>query len=383
MDFAYLVPAAIGQLDLLANIVPVDEAVASGSLTEEQIAKLALIADVRTYATEVMGLNVDGNYTSFYDAGEDPVAINVSASAKDAFAPKIWTFPLVGQVPYLGYFDLSAAAAKRDELTREGLDVFTYEIDAYSGIGFFPNPILSPMLRRSDIALADTVLHELLHSTIWRANDTPFNESMATFFGRHGAVNYFRDRFPDQPDLVAAANNAFQDGDRFNEFAFDLYTELDAYYRSNVSRSAKIIGREDIFEAARRRFASEVHQTLNFPANYDWVQDLPSNNAFMLGVRRYNLELDVFEQVFAATGDDWPASVNVFWQAASADDAYGFLRNWLSIRGLRDSPASSIEAANLAKPEIRTPSEWSTTGAPIARRGVCQCHLATTIIRPE
>ncbi len=49
----------------------------------------------------------------------------------------------------------------------------------------------------------------------------------------------------------------------------------------------------------------------------------------MLGVRRYNLDLDVFEQVFAATGEDWAQSLELFRTAATESDPYAYLRSWL------------------------------------------------------
>ena len=51
----------------------------------------------------------------------------------------------------------------------------------------------------------------------------------------------------------------------------------------------------------------------------------------MLAERRYNLDLGVFEQVYAATGNDWATALSVFRRAAdSPDDPYAPLRAWLA-----------------------------------------------------
>ena len=97
-----------------------------------------------------------------------------------------------------------------------------YPIDAYSGIGYFVNPILSPMLERAELDLIDTVIHELLHNTIWRANDTSYSESLATFVGRRGTLSYIADRMADDPDKLAEATQKAEDTDRYNDFALDL-----------------------------------------------------------------------------------------------------------------------------------------------------------------
>ena len=330
VDWGYIFAAAVGQIDLLHGSVPISQATTSDALTSEQRTKLQLIRDARIYAHEIIGLNVGNNYALFYDSGGEPVAFNVSACRKDAFEPQLWTFPVVGTVPYLGFFDRQAADAKFDELAAEQLDVFMYEIDAYSGLGYFPSVVLSPMLQRLQISLAETVFHELLHSTIWRPNDVTFNESLATFVGRTAAIEYTANRYPEQPELVQNAIGQFEDVDRFSDFMLTVFNELDSFYSSDLPSEAKIAGRESIYQTARDRFAAEVQPLMNHPGTYEWVRNLPTNNAWLLGVRRYNLDLDVFQDVFTATGEDWPASLQLFRAAAAEPDPYAYLRTWLT-----------------------------------------------------
>lgn len=377
VDFGYLLPAAAGQLELIQKTIPIDEAISSGNLTTEQIAKLELIRDVRAFAATEIGLNVENNYTMFYDAGDQPVAINVSASRKDRLAPKLWSFPIVGTVPYLGFFDVDAAMQRRAKLESEDWDVFTYEIDAYSAVGFFPNPVLSPMLERDDISLVDTVLHELLHSTVWRSNDTPFNESLATFVGRHGAESYFASRFPDQTEFIQTAFDQFEDVDRFSQYMLEVVGELEAYYDSELSSNTKITGREEIVRRSAVRFMQEVLPLMNHPDPFDWVGDhLPVNNAWFLGIRRYNLDLSVFEAVFEATGHNWPASIQVFRQAAADASPYQYLRQWAVDHA---DVGSSAAAKSVSDNGVRP----SPNSHPPVQRGPCSGTLHRTLIATE
>ncbi len=379
VDFAYLIPAAAGQINLLLRSVPIKEAIEDGGLTEEQAAKLRLIQDARAYARDVIGLNVRNNYTRFYNSAGRPVAFNVSASRKDAFEPWLWRFPIVGTVPYLGYFNRAAADAKADELASRALDVFVYEIDAYSGLGFVPNLVLSPMLERSDISLVETVFHELLHSTVWRQNATSFNESLATFFGRVGTIKYLADRYPDRPEVIQETFELFEDSDRFSDAMLTLFNDLDSFYSSNLSSNAKVAGREVVYQAARERFATEVQPLMNQPESYDWVGDLPTNNAWMLGFRRYNLDLEVFDLAFTEVGEEWSESLRLFQAATDASDPYAYLRTWLA----------SVMANRLAqKGQARSVDIQGRTGPPFlprqeVSRGPCPGRLATTILRPE
>ena len=379
VDLAYLIPAAAGQIKLLWRSVPIGVAIGDGHLTGDQVAKLEAIQHARAYARDVMGLSVENNFTKFYDSGGKPVAFNVSACRKDAFKPRLWRFPIVGTVPYLGFFERAAADAKFDQLAGEGLDVFMYEIEAYSGLGYIPNLVLSPLLERSEIQIVETILHELLHSTIWRPNDTSFNESLATFYGRTGTVEYLADRYPDHPELVQEAIGLFEDTDRYTDFMLTLFNDLDTFYSSDLATEDKIAGREAVYQAGRDRFATEVQHLMNRPERYDWVRNLPTNNAWMLGVRRYNLDLEVFQQVFTATGRDWVASLQVFRDAAGRSDAYGYLRAWLTSHD--EVPQLQLSDTCMALTEHR---EQSPPSAPQRTpRGPCPARLATTILCPE
>jgi len=373
VDWAYIVAAASGQIDILNYSMPLSQAVESAALTSEQRSKLELIHDARVYAHDIIGLTVKDNFTLFYDSGGEPVAFNVSASRKDAFEPRTWTFPIVGTIPYLGFFDRQAATAKYNELAMEQLDVFMYEVDAYSGLGFFPSVVLSPMLERSEISLADTVFHELLHSTIWRPNDVSFNESLATFVGRTAALEYLAHRYPEAPELLQYASDQFADGDRFNDFMLSLFNELDGFYSTDLSAETKIATREALYQAGRDRFAAEIQSLMNHPDAYEWVQDLPTNNAWLLGVRRYNLDLDVFQDAFTETGEDWSASLQLFRAAAAAPDAFVYLRSWLtesqtttSTKSNRDGNTGSGQTTYAARQE--------------SSRGLCPSRLPKTLV---
>jgi len=343
-DVPYLLGAAAGQLELLAKAKPIDDAIASGDLPPATEAKLSVILDVREYAGRVLSLHVGNNFQKWYDSQGKPVLFNISASRKDAFAPYTWTFPFVGSFPYIGYFNGTAANKEYHKLVADGYDAWMYEVDAYSGISLVPNLILSPMLKRPDISIVETVIHELLHSTVWKANATSFNESLATFYGRTGAIHYLRDRYPDNPELIQEAMDYYEDTDRLSNFLLSVYDDLDTLFQSDLTSQEKVDGRAEVIAAADQRFVDEVLPLMHVPENYQWATDLPINNAWMLGIRRYNLELGVFQQVFEATGEDWDAALAWFQAASKADDPYAYLQERLANPGA----SSTGTATNLS-----------------------------------
>lgn len=327
----YAVHLAAGQLEIQGQVQPIADVLASGRLSDDDEDKLRLIVSAREYARDVMGLNAGSSYTTFYDTAGDPLAWNLSAARRDKLEPKTWTFPFVGEVPYLAFFDEDFLTRIKNQLIAEGYDTMSYELDAYSTLGLFDDPVRSTMLRRGTLSLADTIIHELLHNTIWRQNNTNFNESLATFVGRQGAVEFLTAEFGADSGWAETAIAYYADTDITNEFLLDLYADLEAFYAQPISTEEKIAGREAVFQAARERFVAEVQPTLTFPDVFDYLAALPTSNAWMLAHYRYNLDLTLFADVYLATNLNWPATLDVYRAAAEAQgDPFEYLANWLA-----------------------------------------------------
>jgi predicted aminopeptidase len=327
----YVTHLASGQLGIQGGTEPITAVLESGRLTDDEQAKLELMVKARQFAADEMGLNVGGSYATFYDTQGDPLAWNLSAARRDALVPVTWTFPIVGEVPYLAFFDEAYLRREEQRLLDQGYDTETYELDAYSTLGVFEDPVRSTMLRRGSLSLVETVIHELLHNTVWRPNETVFNESLATFVGRQGAIAFLAAEFGEDSGWPDVARAFYADLESVNAFLLELYAELEAYYAQDIPAGQKIAGREAVFQAARERFTSEVLPTLSFPESFGGYADLPTNNAWMLANYRYNLDLDVIEAVYIANGTDWRAALDVFGAAAAAPgDPFQYLRDWLA-----------------------------------------------------
>ncbi len=328
---SYVLHLAEGQLQVQGHVRPIDDVLAAGQLSDEDAAKLRLIVQARDYAGQTMGLTVGRSYTTFYDTGQDPQAWNLSAARKDALVPKTWTFPVMGEVPYLAFFNEKYMHAVEQQLLDEGYDTMTYELDAYSTLGIFDDPVRSAMLQRDVISLSETVIHELLHNTVYSANNTSFNESLATFVGRQGAVEFLRTEYGPDSELPSVAIAFYADTDAVNTFLMQLYANLQDYYAQPLSRAEKIAGREAVFQVGRDQFAADVQPTLHYPGVFVNYANFPTSNAWMLINYRYNLDLDVFAAVYAATDHDWAAALDVYRAAAAASgDPFDYLRNWVA-----------------------------------------------------
>lgn len=312
----YVARQAVGQADILIHSRDLLEVYGDRGLSEAKARRLDIIVEAKRFAEEELGLRESRNYTTFYDTGRRPVTWIVSAVRKDAFEVKTWWFPVVGTVPYKGFFDPADARAEAESLEREGWDVDVSEAAAYSTLGWFTDPVYSSMLEMSEAGLASTIIHELLHGTIYVDGHSDFNESLAEFVGTEGAVQFLERRYGRQSPAVKAARASFEDAARFDAWNRDLYRRLDALYRSGVSREEKLSRREAIFGEARKEFNRLAPGFSS--AGFSRMRDPELDNARIVARLRYG-RYNAFRRAYERVQGSWPA----FFAAVSAAVAGG------------------------------------------------------------
>ncbi len=175
----YLAHVSKGQIGILLGGEPVQHVqVSSLSVTEQ--ANLALVDPVLRFAAET-GLDVEGQYKKFY--ASDPTYVVWVLTASPVSAPILhnWRFPIVGTVPYLGFFDYEIAFDHAQKMLEQGFLVSLRTAKAYSTLGWFADPIFRAQLSVSRPAFASTMLHELVHATAYIKGKTAWNESVASF----------------------------------------------------------------------------------------------------------------------------------------------------------------------------------------------------------
>ncbi len=340
----YAINAAAGEVNYLSRAVPIEQGLDDPDLTQEQRDKLSLVIKARDYAEQVIGLNVGSSYRTFVDLKGEGLAWNLSASRKDAIEAYLWDVPVVGRISYLGFFNYADALAQRDYLVSQGYDTFIYELDAFSTLGYLPDPVSSALLKRTTTGLADTVVHELLHNTVWSQASEVFNESLATFFGRTGGLEFLAHEFGSDSPLLQQAQDTYEDNDRINVYLKSIVDEVRTVYARDISYDEKIVQRETVFEAARTRFIADIQPLLHSPDRYGIYGTLNYNNAFLLVNVRYNSDLQVFRDVYDHVDHNWARSLEVFQQAARSSDPFAFLRDYVQEagRGKRVSGVSGI-----------------------------------------
>ncbi|MCA8920833.1 MAG: aminopeptidase [Planctomycetes bacterium] len=323
----YALHAANGQIGIWWNQIPIDEALADPDLPEAQREKLALVVDVRRYAIEELGLSETGSYKSYYETPGDFVAWNVSASAPLAFQPYTWDFPFVGSLPYIGYFREPLAVEEAADLAGRGYDALMLPVPAYSTLGWFEDPFLSSMLRYHHETIADILIHEMTHATVFVA-DVEFNETLATFVGREGARRYFLER--DGPASVHLRRMELEghDEELFDGALRELKQALWRVYEAAAPEEAKRAGKAARIAAFRARMRDEVLPAMHDPRGYAYVldPDYEINNAWLLARLRYHGDLPAFTALHEHLGSDLRQTIVALGEVAQAADPRAELR---------------------------------------------------------
>jgi predicted aminopeptidase len=324
----YLLKQGAGQLDILLYSRSVEEMLRDPSVPGAVKEKLALIQEIRDFGEREMGLRPSDNYTTYYDTSGRPITFIVTACPKDSFQPYTWWFPIVGEVPYKGFFSREDAIAEARELQAQGLDVSLGSAAAYSTLGYFRDPILSTMIDYPEEELASLILHELTHGTIYLRGGTDFNEGLANFTGWQGALEFARLKHGQGSREYDRTVEALAREQVRDDRALALFRRLNELYRSGASREEKLIQRERIYEsfkeerrreleAGREGMYARIQSGLAGEADRlaaserlrrleDAIPEGPLNNAVILNQRRYGRH-EEFRRRFEAAGGEWRA----------------------------------------------------------------------------
>jgi predicted aminopeptidase len=295
---AYVLRAGYEEAKILWRRQPIEEMLQEPNLDPETRAKLELVLAARAFAGEMLRLRVGGSYTSFARVDADQVVHVVTAAYRDRLVPYTWWFPIVGRVPYKGYFSADAAAAEAAALQERGLDTSVGSSIAFSTLGWFDDPLLSTVLRFDQVSLANTVIHELLHNTAYLAGQAAFDESFATFVGSRGAILFFAGRGDETRRQRAQAD--WEAALVFSDFMGRFTARLRDAYASGISLEA----RAQLFAQAQ-----DECRTLALHGRYRSFIEEPLNNAVILHTLMYSDRLRLFEALWQRCGGDLPRTI--------------------------------------------------------------------------
>ncbi len=314
-EVRFVLRAAYEEARILLARQSIAELLDDPDLGEDRRAMFRLVLDARNFAGDSLGLAAGDTYTTFAEVGRDTLVLVVTGARRDTLAPFLWRYPIVGAVPYKGFFDFEAASATATQLEREGYDTYLRPSAAFSTLGWFNDPLLSTALRRGPVSLVELVIHEIAHNTVYVPDATPFDESFALFVGYRGAEAFFLGR----GDTARAerVRTIWRDQKRLSGFYADLVTELEALYAAHLPVETRERERQALFDRARERLMGPLAEELEaFDAAS--VAERPLNNASLLAFRIYLTDVDLFDRLLAEHGGDLRSTVGAIRAAIDA-----------------------------------------------------------------
>ena len=322
----YLLRGAWEESKILWHRRPIRDMIADSTSTPALRDKLKLVLAARAFAGDSLGLKARESFTTFSPAGRDTLTLVVSAAYRDKLKAYTWWFPVVGRVPYKGYFDFDEARREERLLHDRGFDTRLGAVSAFSTLGWFNDPLLPSTLRADSLTLANTVIHELTHNTYYAPGGAVFNESFANFVGSRGAERFFLSR--GQPVAAQQVVARWEDEKVLGRFWAALYAKVDSAFKAHPGDepehvAQRIAVRDSIYARARETLRDEIAPQLR-TISPRAVERVRLDNAVLMARRVYLTDLDAFDAVLTREGGDLRRAVATIIQAAKGDRKHPF-----------------------------------------------------------
>lgn len=291
----YLANQAIGQIKILNGKQSFEDYIKEVNPEKKELDNLNLITELKRYSEDSLGFKPTKNFTKIYNHGNKPLLWVVSASEKYAIKAFYWSFPIVGNVSYKGFFTKDKALIEKNRLLCLGYDVEVRPVSAWSTLGWFSDPVLSGMLSRSKGWLCNLIFHELFHATYYAPSSVDYNENLASFIAHKATLQFL------VSDTIAlnAYQKSYSDNKIIDDYTTQVIVSLNRFYDSisNVSNSSRLILKQQrIFHLLNgyRDLPIEGKDKVNRICE----QIKSSGNAWFVDFEQYNALQDSLERDF-------------------------------------------------------------------------------------
>jgi predicted aminopeptidase len=320
-EVRYLSRAGLETIRILERRRPITDLIRDPATGAETRSLLRLVLDARDFAS-TLGYDARDTYTTYVDVGRDTLLLVLSAAPRNCLCPYTWHYPIVGRVPYKGYFDAASAEREASAFDRRGYDTYLRPAGAFASLGWWSDPLFSTAMSHDSVELVATVLHEIAHNTLYVKSATPFNESFAQLAGYRGAEAFFRRRGSEEAARRAA--DRWSDEVVLSGYFGDLADRLDSLYRSAPDSQAVTAGREELGRWAREQLEGPVGGRLT-TYTIGRLADRPINNARLIAAQIYRTRLALFEAWYQRHGGDIAVAVQELAsleKGATGDEAF-------------------------------------------------------------
>jgi predicted aminopeptidase len=334
-DLLYLSKLGWHQSSISFHSIQIQEALDKKELGQEAKERIYFIQEVKQYGEERLGLRKTKSYTSYVEV-KGPVLHIITASEKDRLQLYRWDFPITGKVTYKGFFTREDILKEKGSLEAKGYDTFVQQASAYSTLGWLRDPIFSSMLQQDESTLANLILHEMTHATIYFKGQTDLNEQIATFVGNQGAIDFLIEKYGKGSEEVADAIHCQEDDLLFSRWVDRACQELSDFYAKEASRDERLKGREGLFHRLKEDFKGMMASFKT--ESYKNFEKVDINNAVLLAYRRYIHRLENFQALYRYFGEDLRTMIGFLQEIpGSKEEASSYLERWMKKKGINVS----------------------------------------------
>lgn len=181
------------------------------------------------------------------------------------------------------------------------MDVYWDGTDAYSTLGWLPDPLLNTFIYDPDVLLAELLFHELTHATLFVAGDTAFNESLGMAVQEIGVERWLRSR--GQGQQFAAYKKRLHSLGKFRRLVTKTNKRLTSVFEMPIPDNQKRAAKTRIYaqmiaeyEAMKPSFGKVSFDGFFYAKNL--------NNAKLSAVGLYDKWVPAFLRIYAQSNGD-------------------------------------------------------------------------------
>ena len=155
------------------------------------------------------------------------------------------------------------------------------------------------MLSRTDGQLADLIIHELTHATLFVKDSLEFNENLATFIGNRGSEMFIRQKFGESSKEYEQLVNSRNDRKKFNDHVLrgvDALDTLYASFRDDFTDAEKSRKKKIMIDSIMN--ACDTLSLYNQKGYQNYVAELNPNNTFFMSYIRYRSKQDALKEMY-------------------------------------------------------------------------------------
>ena len=307
-SICYGIEQGVGQLNIVWKAKPLEEYINDANYPDSLKSKIKLVEEIKQFAIDSLGIYPSKNYTKMYDQKGKPGMYVVTACEPYDLISYQWSFPIVGEFSYKGFFKEKKALKEAKSLQQEGYDTDVGEVNAWSTLGWFKDPVMSSMLDKTEGQLARVLIHELTHGTIFVKNDVQFNENLASFIGDKGALLFLKHKHSEDSEAIKTYLDELSDLQKIRAHMHKAAGELKKFYKEKGGLKPEKEKKERI-----QKILSDM-DTLSLNS-FDKVRKMQVlkdtlNNTFFTDFLMYREDQKILEKTF---NEDFGGDFNLYF----------------------------------------------------------------------